>query len=261
MMIINRINQKLTLPRNVFFVVLSMLTVCFLSASSYANIAGKTILAKGDVLAKAEDGKEIRSLKRRSVIYDIDQITTGAQSKAQFNMADGGLITLKENSKILITDYQYDGNSEKGSATLELVNGGLRSISGLIKEKGGDYKVKTPVGSIGIRGTHFVVQVDGDNVLFGVYSGNIDVTLGESEQVISLGETEDFSFAQIDISGQVTQMIAAPTALSIGFVNDSVESVNGVSAQSEEQAQVSTLTDNNDNSTFDAALIAKNLSK
>ncbi len=190
------------------------------SVASYAEIAGKTILAKGAVSASNQDGGEVRKLKRRSQIYDVDSITTGENSKAQFNMADGGLITLKENSQMLISDYTYDKNTKQGSATLELVSGGLRSISGLIKKTGGDYQVKTPIGSIGIRGTHFVVQVVDESVVFGVYSGNIDIKLDNDDEVLSLGVTENFAFASVDSLGQITTMTQAPKVLSNGFGDD-----------------------------------------
>ncbi|XQW85200.1 FecR family protein [Thalassotalea piscium] len=222
-MLTTKINIDSTMGIRPCFLILATVTLVLLSLSTKASVAGKTILAKGDVIALDQKSGETRSLKRRSVIYNVDEITTGKLSRAQFNMADAGLITLKENSKLLINDYQYNKETKKGSATLELVSGGLRSISGLIKKTGGDYQVKTPVGSIGIRGTHFAVQVVGDNVVFGVYSGNIDVTL-QNNQVLSLGVTEDFSFASVDAAGKITQMTQAPQIFSKGFVDITKES-------------------------------------
>ncbi|GAA6205368.1 FecR family protein [Thalassotalea sp. SU-HH00458] len=245
-------HDKTGISSKIKSLILFTLSFCLVS-SSYASVAGKTILAKGEVLAIGEEGTEVRALKRRSKIFDVDEITTGKSSKAQFNMTDGGLITLKESTKVLISDYQYDGETEQGSATLELVNGGLRSISGLIKAKGGDYKVKTPVGSIGIRGTHFVVQVVDDNVTFGVYSGNIDVDLTGSDQTLSLGETEDFAFATVDGSGQVTTFTQAPIALSKGFVSDAVETISE-STQQTDQPSSPTVVDEEVNVAFDASV-------
>ncbi len=185
--------------------------------SSYANIAaGKTILAKGKVEAQHQASKEKRPLRRRSEIFDVDNIITGDKSKAQFSMSDGGLITLKENTEILISNYKFNPEAGESSATLEIVSGGLRSISGLIKKSGGDYQIKTPVGSIGIRGTHFAVEVIDDEVLFAVYSGNIDVELAD-QTTLSLGSSEDFSFASVNNQGVVTRMIQAPASISLGY--------------------------------------------
>lgn len=203
--------------------------LCFSIASSFSVnihaselVAGKTILAKGNVQAIDQATKETRKLKRRSNIFDVDNITTGEKSKAQFSMSDGGLITLKANTEILISEYKFNDETGEGSATLELVNGGLRSISGLIKKSGGDYQVKTPVGSIGIRGTHFSVDVVGENVFFGVYSGNIDVKLS-NQQTLSLGASEDYSFASINALGQITPMTQAPEGTSLGYSDSNID--------------------------------------
>jgi hypothetical protein len=201
-----------------FLVLLSLFLLLMTTHySSYANIAaGKTILAKGKVEAQHQASKEKRPLRRRSEIFDVDNIITGDKSKAQFSMSDGGLITLKENTEILISNYKFNPEAGESSATLEIISGGLRSISGLIKKSGGDYQIKTPVGSIGIRGTHFAVEVIDDEVLFAVYSGNIDVELAD-QTTLSLGSSEDFSFASVNNRGVVTRMIQAPASISLGY--------------------------------------------
>ncbi len=200
---------------------------CITSTASYANnnaeYAGKTLLAKGTVSANNSLNQNTRKLKRRSKIFSVDSITTGENSKAQFSMADGGLITLKENTEILVDNYVFDKTTQQGSATLEVISGGLRSISGLIKKTGGDFKVKTPVGSIGIRGTHFAVEVVNDKVFFGVFSGNIDILLNNN-QTLSLGVNEGFSFASINETGDITPLTQAPEVLSQGYGSRSTTS-------------------------------------
>jgi hypothetical protein len=196
--------------------------ICLLFSAFFYNSvfasesAGKTILAKGKVEAIDQSNQEKRKLRRRSEIFEIDTIVTGKKSKAQFSMSDGGLITLKENTEVHISNYKFNQESGEASATLEVVTGGLRSISGLIKKSGGDYQVKTPVGSIGIRGTHFAVNVIGEETFFAVYSGNIDVNLN-NQQTLSLGVSESFAFASVNSQGDVTPMTQAPAAISLGF--------------------------------------------
>lgn len=216
------------------------------TTTSYANveskIAGKTLLAKGSVNAVDPTTNTSRKLKRRSKILSVDQINTGEKSKAQFSMSDGGLITLKENTKININNYIFDKETQKGSATLEVISGGLRSISGLIKKTGGDYQVKTPVGSIGIRGTHFSVQIEGDQVYFGVYSGNIDIALNNNK-TLSLGVTEGFAFASVNEQNEVTPYTQAPEVLSLGYSTSKPENkispATSQSNNSEKQKTVS----------------------
>lgn len=189
-------------------VLTTLLCVSFYSQAS-TTVAGKTILARGAVLATDAESAQQRTLKRRDTVYGVDKITTGEKSKAQFSMSDGGLIALKENSELNIANYEFNTTTQQGSASIELIKGGLRSISGVIKKNGGAYSVKTPVGSIGIRGTHFELQlIDGD-MYVAVWDGAIDLTL-EDQSVVSLGSNEPFSFAQVTSLGRVIKTTQTP---------------------------------------------------
>ncbi|BED87956.1 hypothetical protein PspMM1_04240 [Pseudoalteromonas sp. MM1] len=213
-------------------VLTTLLCVSFCSQAS-TTAAGKTILARGAVLATDAESTQQRALKRRDVVYGVDKITTGEKSKAQFSMADGGLIALKENSELNIANYEFDKATQQGSASIELIKGGLRSISGVIKKNGGSYNVKTPVGSIGIRGTHFELQLVGADMYVAVWDGAIDLTL-ENQQVVSLGSNEPFSFAQVTALGDVIKTTQAPAVFAQQIV-----SIDSNNLAESEPAQVS----------------------
>lgn len=213
-------------------VLTTLLCVSFYSQAS-TTVAGKTILARGAVLATDAESAQQRTLKRRDTVYGVDKITTGEKSKAQFSMSDGGLIALKENSELNIANYEFNTTTQQGSASIELIKGGLRSISGVIKKNGGAYSVKTPVGSIGIRGTHFELQlIDGD-MYVAVWDGAIDLTL-EDQSVVSLGSNEPFSFAQVTSLGRVIKTTQAPTVFTqtIATISDDTSAEQPTEQQS-----------------------------
>ncbi|KTF16430.1 FecR family protein [Pseudoalteromonas sp. H103] len=212
-------------------VLTTLLCVSFYSQAN-TTAAGKTILARGAVVATDATSEQQRSLKRRDTVYGVDKITTGEKSKAQFSMSDGGLIALKENSVLNIANYEFDAATQQGSASIELIKGGLRSISGVIKKNGGSYNVKTPVGSIGIRGTHFELQlVDGD-MYVAVWDGAIDLTL-QDNSILSLGSNEAFSFAQVTSVGDVIKTTQAPA-----IFTQSIASINSNDESEAEQDQI-----------------------
>ena len=212
-------------------VLTTLLCVSFYSQAN-TTAAGKTILARGAVVATDATSEQQRSLKRRDNVYGVDKITTGEKSKAQFSMSDGGLIALKENSVLNIANYEFDAATQQGSASIELIKGGLRSISGVIKKNGGSYNVKTPVGSIGIRGTHFELQlVDGD-MYVAVWDGAIDLTL-QDNSILSLGSNEAFSFAQVTSVGDVIKTTQAPA-----IFTQSIASINSNDESEAEQNQI-----------------------
>lgn len=193
-----------------FTLLTSMVTMIVLSPSPLAaSNVGKTIIATGQVNA-FEQPQSSRKLKRRAPIYDVDTIQTQVKSRAQFRMNDGSLLALKENSTLLVSEYQYQSNGNNNSMVLDLVQGGLRSVTGAIKDNNGSYELKTPVGSIGIRGTHFEIElVDGDMFL-AVWDGAIDLTLATSNTPVSFGPDESFSFGVVDSGGNVTPLLAPP---------------------------------------------------
>ena len=232
-------------------VLTTLLCVSFYSQAS-TTVAGKTILARGAVLATDAESAQQRTLKRRDTVYGVDKITTGEKSKAQFSMSDGGLIALKEKSELNIANYEFNTTTPQGSASIELIKGGLRSISGVIKKNGGAYSVKTPVGSIGIRGTHFELQlIDGD-MYVAVWDGAIDLTL-EDQSVVSLGSNEPFSFAQVTSLGRVIKTTQAPAVFTqtIATINDDTSTEQPTEQQSIVQNKTSEKTTDADISITD----------
>ncbi|WP_048690476.1 FecR domain-containing protein [Catenovulum maritimum] len=195
--------------------------ILFSSFNSFAqDTAGKTIIAKGTVVASSSIDSE-RKLKRRSPVYKIDTVMTGENSRAQFKMMDGGLLALQANTQLKIATYKYDPETDEGSAVMELISGGIRTVSGKIKNKNGSYKLNTPVGSIGIRGTHFEVEIVEGDVFLAVWDGAIDITTdtGIETSVFSLGDNEGFSFARIDTSGDVEGLVSPPQVFEDGHSN------------------------------------------
>jgi hypothetical protein len=190
----------------------AVLLPCLITAqSSLAAPAGKTLMSRGQVVATATDSEAQRALKRRSPVFDVDVVNTGQQSNAQLRMQDGALIALKENTQLIISEYS--GSSEEdGSVVMELVTGGLRTITGKIKGNKDNYQLKTPLGSIGIRGTHYEVEWQGDTLLLAVWDGTIEVSV--NDQPLLLGQEGNYSFASVSQSGEVTTLLAPPQQLS-----------------------------------------------
>ncbi|WP_194868072.1 FecR domain-containing protein [Pseudoalteromonas sp. PPB1] len=187
-----------------------LLSGLFFATVSQAAPAGKTLMSRGQVVATASDSAEQRALKRRSPVFDVDVVNTGQQSNAQLRMQDGALIALKENTQLIINEYS--GSSEEdGSVVMELVTGGLRTITGKIKGNKDNYQLRTPVGSIGIRGTHYEVEWQGDALLLAVWDGTIEVSV--NEEPLLLGQEGNFSFASVSQSGEVTPLLAPPSQL------------------------------------------------
>lgn len=86
-------------------------------------------------------------------VYQGDVITTSAASSLQLDMIDGGYFAIRPDSKVEINDYVYQ-QKETDKVNATLLRGGLRSITGAIGQTNKkNFKLRTPVATIGIRGT------------------------------------------------------------------------------------------------------------
>ena len=122
-----------------------------------------TVVVSRGIVNAVSSGDE-RVLGQGDVIYVSDKIVTGNKSFAVLQFIDGAKVTVRPNSAIVIEEYAYTG-TENDAATLHLVEGGLRVITGaMAKNHPDNYKVKTPVALMGVRGTEFAVMLCGDKI-------------------------------------------------------------------------------------------------
>jgi len=147
------------------------------------DIIGKVVINLGEL--KAENNGQTRSLKRNSKILKGDTIKTAKRTYTQIRLEDGALLSLRPETEFHIVEYNYNGKedgTERG--IFELIKGGFRTITGAIGHRNKqNYKVKTAVATIGIRGTHYGLMLcsagscqnnDSDNLSDGLYGGVID---------------------------------------------------------------------------------------
>ncbi|WP_299269272.1 FecR family protein [uncultured Psychrosphaera sp.] len=173
-----------------------------LQAKSADTVA--TVLAKkGDVNIISATGTV--AAKRKSLLIEKDTVVTGLDARTSLKFNDGTITTLGSDSEMLIKQYKWSADDKAPSAEFELVKGVFRTVTGLItKVKIPSYTVKTPMGSIGIRGTDFwggYLDKDAIDVLF---------VEGDHEIVI----TNEFGTTVLTAPGQGTTIKAgkAPTA-------------------------------------------------
>lgn len=135
---------------------LLLLVLIFSTAANAADSAGRLLFVRGEVQITSVDA-EPRAAARGALLQVGDTIRTGAKSNAQLRMSDGAMISLKAGSEFRIEAQDYNKKAPgEGSQVGELLRGGLRAITGAIgHEKPEAVKYRTPVATIGIRGTVF----------------------------------------------------------------------------------------------------------
>lgn len=135
-----------------------------LHAADEPPAAGVVVMVVGQVTATGRAGGG-HPLQRRSNIFSGETIVTGKDSRVQIRFSDGSLISLQEGSQFRIENFSYKQENKGDNATYQLLKGGMRTISGAVgKVNRDEYKVETPVATIGIRGTDYELMLhDSDN--------------------------------------------------------------------------------------------------
>ena len=117
---------------------------------------GRVEFAAGNAVRVDARGNEQR-LTRGTELNQGDTVRT-VIGRAQIRFTDGAFTSVLPNSEFRIDEYGFDKDKEENSKSFfSLLKGGLRTITGAIgKLRKGAYRVKTPVATIGIRGTEYV---------------------------------------------------------------------------------------------------------
>jgi hypothetical protein len=149
------INLSINRPHFWFFIFMLGLLALMGSAHAATDPIGKVILSVGEVTAQ-NSGGALRQLERRGRIFEGDLLTTSEGARCQIRFTDGSLLALPELSQFRVDEYRYDGTEDNEKAIYSLLKGGMRTITGAIGKKTKEnYKVNTPVATIGIRGTAY----------------------------------------------------------------------------------------------------------
>lgn len=124
------------------------------SIGSVKKLSGTATLTRGKAVGKVKLGDSI---------YMGDVLKTGPAGSMGVTFKDNTMISLGPNTSYTIDEYVYQPKDEKISFVSRVSKGTLNFVSGnMSKMAPGSVKVKTSVGTVGIRGTHFLIMVEGE---------------------------------------------------------------------------------------------------
>ncbi len=87
-------------------------------------------------------------------------LRTGAQGSMGVTLSDNTVLSFGPNSEFAVDEYAFEPAREELRLSARITRGTLNFISGVIaKLRPEAVELKTPTGTIGVRGTHFLVKV------------------------------------------------------------------------------------------------------
>lgn len=132
------------------FLLLGILGLAPCSATA-AEQVGETVYVNRTV---SGDG---RRLAVKSPVHRDERITTSSTGLGEFVFRDGTKFAVGMNSSIVIDRFVYADDASFENLTLNAAKGSFRWISGTSRSSA--YKINTPAGIIGIRGTALDIYV------------------------------------------------------------------------------------------------------
>lgn len=95
-----------------------------------------------------------------------DRLETGADGRVDLRLSDGSLITLAADTAFRVEAYRHEEAGEApGLGLFELSKGGFRAVTGALTTRPGHrVEVRTPVATIGVRGTEFTGELNEDGL-------------------------------------------------------------------------------------------------
>lgn len=116
----------------------------------FKNLEGEvTVIRDGKRLPAASGGG----------LFEGDRVVTGPKGAAAVTLKDGTVVSVGPNSSIDLTHYVFDATSQNGSLLLNLVQGTVRMVTGIMGKTNPELiKLTTPTSVVGVRGTDFIVE-------------------------------------------------------------------------------------------------------
>jgi hypothetical protein len=143
---------------------IASIAVIFISASCAGAQGPKIAQVKktsGQVTIVHEGGNV--AAKVGDFLYEKDVIQTGAHGAVGITFTDNTVMSTGPNSEVSLEEYRFDSSNFNGAMLTDMRKGTLAMVSGdIARSTPGAMKVKTPTAILGVRGTRFAVQVEGE---------------------------------------------------------------------------------------------------
>lgn len=134
----------------------TLLLLALAPAATAAERAGVSAAVRGEVKRTASAAGEAVGIRFKGgeSVFMGDGIASGSQSGMQLLLVDQTTFTIGPDSELTIDEFVYDPSANAGKVSASILKGGFRFVSGKIAaNRPSDMVVKTPVATIGVRGT------------------------------------------------------------------------------------------------------------
>lgn len=127
-------------------------------AQTLVEPVGYIMKVQGEATVTSRDQTIDASIGQAVILGAV--LRTGADGAMGVTLSDNTVMSFGPNSEFTLDEYAFEPAREELRLSGHISRGTLNFISGVIaKLKPEAVELKTPTGTIGVRGTHFLVKV------------------------------------------------------------------------------------------------------
>lgn len=173
-------------------------------------IAASGVAMGVDPAARLEDKAGVKTLVVGTDVFIGDRVVTDAKGLVQIRFSDRTRLVVGPRSALVIEDYLLREDGSGGQFAINALSGTFRFVTGgAAKDR---YAIKTPTGTVGVRGTAFDLNVKDDHSSLLLFHGAVimcnlvdqcvtvddfcDVGMFDVAEAKLLGNTSDFRGAE-----------------------------------------------------------------
>jgi len=127
----------------------------------------------GDVVsvvpqANYQRGGAVQELSINDLLEQNDRVITTGEGSAYIHFIDDTVLTVGANSEVVLDKFVFDGDKAK-TAVIQITRGTLRFVTGTSDHS--VYQLKTPVATIGVRGTTIDIGYENERMIYNTVEG------------------------------------------------------------------------------------------
>jgi len=202
---------------------------------------GTTIKVVNQVNAQAGAKTLNRRLKLGDNVVYRETVTTGKASAVNIRLIDASTLIMGELTEMILDNMVYDPNRGVVEGSIEVLTGIFRFSTSGVKM---DVTIRTPVATIGVRGTEFDVLSKTEETEVVVHEGTIEVTSARGTESVTRGQVYRVGKdGQGGLQAEASAEFKAQASLMLTLVADEGDAAASPESQPKTQAAAMTPAD------------------
>jgi len=147
------------------FSLVAVAAVSFVAAARADSIGDVVSVVPTTSYQRAGAAQE---LSANDLLEQNDRVITTGEGSAYIHFIDDTVLTVGANSEVVLDKFVFDGDKAR-SAVIQITRGTLRFVTGSSDHSA--YQIKTPIATIGVRGTTIDVGYENERMVYNTVQG------------------------------------------------------------------------------------------